>query len=275
MPKQLLYLSLILFFATSCSDSDRSFLNKDSQKGEYIYRNYDDKLFALSPLEKNERDLYPWEKESEERQLITKEYFRCKGCSINPPKIIVKENGEIQRFYDCGGAQKHSLPLRNQKEFIYPILTDLVNYIQTKTERKVVITCGHTCPEHNTYSDPSVANQTSKHMIGAEVAFYVQGLENHPQTIVSLLQDYFKTNSKYKDQKDYIEFKRYEKETNVSIPPWFNKEVFIKLFQKHEGRNFDNRHPFPYISIQVRYDYENKENVMYSWDKATKNYLRR
>ena len=112
-------------------------------------------------------------------------------------------------------------------------------------------------------------------MIGAEVSFYVQGLENAPQTIVNLLMDFYKDNPKYKNSKEYTEFLRYEKgNSNVSIPPWYNKEVFIKIFNKSEGRNYDNRHPYPYISIQVRHDRDINEKVTYSWDLATKNYLR-
>ena len=29
--------------------------------------------------------------------------------------------------------------------------------------------------------------------------------------------------------------------------PWFNKEIFIKLYRKSEGRDGDNRHPYPYL----------------------------
>ena len=32
---------------------------------------------------------------------------------------------------------------------------------------------------------------------------------------------------------------------NVLIPPWYNKEILIKLFKKNEGRDLDNRHPYP------------------------------
>jgi len=270
---------LTALFLVGCSSSDNNQsarMRTDTQKGEYIYRVHDEQLFQIPPLEKKFREVYPWESSLSGERLITKEYFRCKGSSLNPARTVVRDKGEIVHYYDCGGSEKHSLPLREQKEYIYPILIDLVNYLQTKTEKRVVITCGHRCPEHNTYSDPAISNQYSKHMIGAEVSFYVQGLENHPETVIKLIQDYYKTKEKYSKQKEYIEFKRYEKkDTNVSTQPWYNKEIFIKLFQKSEGRNFDNRHPYPYISIQVRYDFDKQENVIYSWDKANGNYLRR
>jgi hypothetical protein len=50
--------------------------------------------------------------------------------------------------------------------------------------------------------------------------------------------------------------------------------VFVKIYRENEGRNFDNQHAYPYISIQVRYDREKKQRVLYSWDLATHNYLR-
>ncbi len=268
-------LSLGVFTACSSSSENPDAKNsrKKNQKGEYVYRQHDEHLFNVPPPEKKHLDPYPWEKELVGKYpKITKEFFRCKGSQLNPPRIV-SQNGETVRFYDCGGAEKHSLPLRNSKEFIYPILIDLMNYIQTRTAKRLVITCGHRCPDHNTYADPSTEAQQSKHMIGAEVSFYVQGLEDRPELLVKYIQDYYK--EKHKGDKEYEEFQRYSKrDVNVATPPWYNKEVFVKLFTKKEGRNFDNRHPYSYISIQVRFDAELNEKVIYSWEKANRNYLR-
>ncbi len=157
------------------------------------------------------------------------------------------------------------------KENVYPILLELLNYLQKKTGKRVVITCGHRCPAHNVYADPSKENRTSKHQMGAEVDFYIQGMEERPQEIIGLLMQYYQTSP----DKELVEFKRYDKpDARVSIQPWFNKEIFIKLYQKAEGRDADNRHPHPYLSIQVRYDRERKERVVYDWEKAAKNYHR-
>ena len=273
-----LYQLLILILLCSCSSSDeqsRNNLRNRNQKGEYIYRQHNESLASIESPEKTEPKSYPWNKDQSNKfRKISKEYFRCKGSCLNP-SYAVQIKGETVRRFDCSGSNKHSLPLRDDKEFIYPILIDLVNYIQETTQRPVVITCGHRCPEHNIYADPSPSNQYSKHMIGAEVSFYVQGLENQPQKIVQLLQDYYKNDLQVSGDKDYEEFKRYEKkDTNTAIEPWFNKEIFVKIYDKNEGRNFDNRHPYPYLSIQVRYDRETKEKVMYSWDKANRNYRR-
>ncbi len=268
------WVALILVGCNS-ADSNKSVQSDDNAIGEYIYRLENDRQFVVPQPVKRVNGVYPWDSGgSDLLPKITKEYFRCKGSNLNPVRTA-EQNGEMVRFYDCGGVQKHSLPLRDNKEFIYPVLVNVLNYVQDKTGKRVVITSGYRCPEHNAYVDSSRANQTSKHMIGAEVSFYVQTLENKPETIVKIIQDYFKANKQYKDQKEFVEFKRYEKsDTDVSTQPWYNKEIFIKLYNKKEGRDFDNRHPYPYISIQVRYDLEKGERVIYDWNTAFRNYLR-
>lgn len=103
-------------------------------------------------------------------------------------------------------------------------------------------------------------------MIGAEVSFYVEGFENDPLAIVQILKDYYK---------DSDSFKRFEGKTNVATQPWSNKEIFIKLFQSSEGRNGDNQHSYPYISIQVRYDRDLKEPVAYNWAQANRGFYQK
>ena len=273
---RLFVISFPLLAACSSNDPHPPPLKNNETKGEFIFRHHDEFRFVPEQPQKLAKEHYPWEIDEEMKlPKITKEYFRCKGSCNNPSRAVVNQKETI-RIFDCGGVDTHSLPLRENKEFIYPILIDLLNFIQVKTEKRVVITSGHRCPEHNTYVDSSTANQYSKHMIGAEVSFYVQGYEEKPFAIIDLLQSYYKNHEKYKGQKEYLEFSRYEKkDTDVSTPPWYNKEIFVKIYNKSEGRNFDNRHPYPYISLQVRYDAALKERVTYSWDKAHKNYLRK
>lgn len=278
MLKRFFTINFYILLLCSCKSSDKPAEQKKSvhAHGEYVYRLHDQYFFVADPPEKKAPEPYPWE-----RTLIgnlpklTKEYFRCKGSTLNPVHTTL-QNGESVRFFDCGGSEKHSLPLRNGKEYIYPVLIDLLNYIQIKTGKRVVVTSGHRCPDHNTYVDPSPANQHSKHMIGAEVSFYVQAMEDRPEMIIKLIQNYYQETQKYKGKKDLEEFKRYEKaDTDVSTPPWFNKEIFVKLYKRKEGRDFDNRHPYPYISLQVRYDLELNEKVILTWQKAHNNYLRK
>jgi Peptidase M15. len=273
--------ALLLFAlaATGCSssdDADDKSSRLRNQKGEYIYRTHNESFFNIPPPQAVTPKPYPWELNTTSNYpKITKEHFRCKGNSLNPSHANTQNNGGLGA-YDCGGTQKHGLPLRDGKEFIYPVLIDLLNYIQDTTGKKVVVTCGHRCPEHNAYVDPSTANQYSKHTIGAEVTFYVQGLENQPEKIVDLIQNYYKISTATQGKKDFEVFQRYDKsDANVSIQPWFNKEVFVKISSKFEGRNLDNNHPYPYVSIQVRFDRDLNEKVAYSWDKASRNYHRK
>lgn len=244
------------------------------QQSEYIYRVDSDRFCSIPPAVAQVPELYPWENGLVGNCLkITKDFFRCRGSQLNPVHIV-QEKGESVRYYDCGGSEKHSLQLRDQKEFVYPILIDLLNYIQVKTGKRVVITSGHRCPDHNTYVDASEGNRFSKHMVGAEVSFYVQSLEENPDRIIKVIQEYYQEVPKYQGKKEYA-FQRYQKgDTDVSTQPWYNKEIFIKLYKRKEGRNFDNRHPYPYLSLQVRYDYDKQEKVIYTWDKGNHNYLR-
>ncbi len=269
---------MAVIFCGGCSTESTSD-SKRPQKaavGEYIYRLHHEKLFTPPLPEMNQRETYPWEKQSiGHLPKITKEYFRCKGSALNPIRTVVKK-GEAVHYNDCGGCEKHSLPLRDNKEFIYPILVDLLNYVQKKTGRRVVITSGHRCPDHNAYINPEHIQVSSKHLMGAEVAFYVQGMEEQPEKIVKVLQQYYQETPKYHKENEYVEFKRYEKEdTDVFTKPWFNKEIFIKLYARKEGRNFDNRHPYPYLSLQVRYDWDLKEKVVFTWPKGYNNFYRK
>lgn len=266
-------------FLGSCSDftqSKSSHRSRQNLKGEYIYRNSEAKAFSINNPEQKIRDNYPWEEgQGLHYTKITKEYFRCRGSGANPSIKEVSKDGKPLEYLDCEGGSKHSLPLIDGKEGIYPILIDLLNYIQKKTEKRVMITCGHRCPEHNIYADRSRLGRVSKHMIGAEVDFYVQGMENEPQKVINIIMAYYRENPAYYGQEKYQTFKRYEKgDAHVAVQPWYNNEIYMKLVGKNEGRDFDNSHPYPYINIQVRYDRQRGEKVQYSWEKAHKGYLR-
>lgn len=248
---------LLMLFLTACErQSERPIL----QSGEYIIRSKQEFRF-IPPSQNYQAPVpHPWHIPSATR--INQYHFRCKGSVGNSAITIEKEEGKICQF-DCEGSLRHSLPIREDKEFIYPILVDLLNYLQDTTGHSVVITSGHRCPDHNTYVDSSPSNQFSKHQIGAEVDFYVEGMETAPLKVIDCIQKY------YSKKNEAEVFKRYEKEdVLIRTKPWYNKEIFIKLYQSDEGRNFDNRHAFPYISIQVRWDRDKQEKVNYSWQKA-------
>lgn len=265
---------LFLTLLSSCSSSKEKLL-KQNLRGEYIFRLHDEYFFIPpSPIPQT-RKAYPWE----EKYIggfprITKEFFHCRGNPLNP--VVIQTRGEKEPFYyrDCHGGKKHGLPLREGKEFIYPCLIELLNYIQQKTGKRVVITTGHRCPQHNAFCDYSPYNWGSKHMLGAEVDFYVEGMETEPLAIIELLQKYYSETPPFSQDKTYTTFTRYEKEgLNVTTPPWYNKEIFIKLYREVEGRDLDNQHPYPYIGVQVRYDRELNQRVVFDQTQA-QNYLR-
>lgn len=270
-----LYALWLFFSLIGCSRHEQAKKEKIrayNAKKEMIARHHDECKYALPSFSKKNREKYPWE----EKQVggfpkITKEFFCCKGSALHPLRESVDYTGNMIKIMDCGGKQKHSLPIKNDNEFIYPILLDILNFIQERTEKKTIITCGHRCPKHNHYADPSKSNQTSKHLIGAEVDFYIKDLEYNPEKIVQIIQEFYREREK---DPEYLLFRRDNTRLNeLKVAPWYNKEVYIKILQKDEGRDFDNRHPYPYISIQVRYDREEKRNVNYNWEKAHKGYL--
>ncbi len=262
--------SLLLGSCSGIERSENEKMRRRNCKGEYIYRTQDEYTCAISPPAHTPRAAYPWERTTAK---LTKDFFRCKGDSTHAP--IDNPADSEQPITDCEGCYRHGLPVIHGQEGVYPILVELLNYVQEKTGKKVIITSGHRCPKHNTYSDPSKENLVSKHQIGAEADFYVQGLEQQPLDIVELLMAYYKETPLYQGDKAFATFHRYERGgARASVKPWFNKEIFIQLFQPEEARDGDNNHPYPYVSIQVRYDRDLKEKVVYQWKKAHLGYPR-
>lgn len=269
----------LLLLLTACSspqDIQEEHLRRINRKGEYIYRRHDEVLFPLATPEQQPPEPYPWSGgQACLLGAISKEQFRCKGNSLNPLRLEYSKSGQPRRHVDCEGGNKHSLPLVNGREFVYPVLLELLNEVHAKTGLPLVITTGHRCPAHNVYADSSAENKTSKHQLGAEVDFYVQGLENQPDKVVQILLDYYKKHPVLSKDPAMRVFQRYEKgDCRLVTKPWYNKEVFIKLYKKNEGRDFDNRHPYPYLSIQVRYDRDSEQNVTFSWEKSQNGYIR-
>ena len=257
-----LFLTALCCF--SCSSgierSENEKLKRKNSKGEYIYRNHNEYLFAIAPPLHTPRQAYPWEGNL---PRITKEFFRCRGSLSHPINLVDPEHP----LPDC--ESRHGLPVLHGRETVYPILLDLLNYVQKTTGRRVIITCGHRCPIHNTWADPTKENAVSKHQIGAEVDFYVQGMEQQPLEVVQFLMSY------YQGQKEFESFQRYESSDNhTETKPWLNKEIFIRVQSASEGRDADNRHPYPYITVQVRYDRSRKERVIYEWKQANLGYPR-
>lgn len=250
---------VFLFGCSGLERSEQEKIRKVNAKAEVIFRHEDEKFCSIETPKHQVRDSYSWERVLVgEQPKITKEYFRCRGQGKNPPKSV---NNNF--YYDCGGYDKHSLPIRENKEYIYPILIELLNHVQTTTHKRVIITCGHRCPAHDRYAQNSKQYFLSKHLIGAEVDFYVEGMESQPEKIISILKQYYE---KHED-KDYTSFNSVNHEE-------VNKEISLRVHQKDEGRDLDNQHSYPYITIQVRYDKGLNKKVICSSSEAMRCYLR-
>lgn len=262
---------LFSIFFISCSSHDSFKFKRKNLKVESIERVKEDIFYPIAAPKKNETLLTPFEEQNLSYYKITKEFFKCKGNPLNPARSDISNNDKD--ITDCEGTSKHGLCIINSKEGVYPILLELLNYIQKKTNKKIVITCGHRCPKHNKYSDLTNEASNSKHMIGAEVDFYVPGYELNPDKIVDLILDFYKLHPRYRGRQEFENFLRFTQSKDVSTQPWYNKEIAIKIFKSNEGRDFDNRHPYPYVSIQVLWDRNLKENVAFSLEKANKGYL--
>lgn len=270
---------LLFLFLGACSgleQSEQEKLRKAHAQGEFILRNHDEFAYLIHPPKYRIRKKYPWEHNYVGNfPKITKEFFRCRGKSTNSERIVRSAYDEEVHLFDCGGGSRHSLPMREGSEFIYPVLIEILNYIQARTGKKVMITCGHRCPQHNLYAAPEAEHQTSKHMIGAEVDFYVAGMENDPEGVIELIFRFYRENALYRGQEKFELFQRWDRDsTDVSTAPWYNQEVFVKLYKKGEGRDVDNDHPYPYLSIQVIRDRDTNRRVSYSWPQAQKGFHR-
>lgn len=246
---------IILLILSACNQTP------SQPRGTPISRQTAEYQLTLENPPHRTRAHYPWE----ERYLnsyppITKEYFRCKGNSRHPIETARNGRGDPICLADCAGIDGHSLPLCNDKEFVYPILITLLNHLQKTHNTRVIITCGHRCPAHNSYSDRE-NNATSKHQIAAEVDFYLQNQEENPRQAIQTILDF------YKDDPAYSTFTQ-------NGNSWTNKEIQIRLHPKDEPRDLDNQHPHPYITIEVRYDREKKQRVHYTWQRAHNGYMR-
>lgn len=260
-------LILVVLLATSCSEAPDKRVRK-----EPIRRLSSQATFALNAPSQNSPPLYTWDAAYSELAPITKEHLRCKGDPKHPIRHETIQDKE-ERLQDCIGGTRHSLPIHEGEEIEYPGLLELLNYLQSKTERRLVITCGHRCPDHHKYAEPLTGQTSSKHLVGAEVDFYIEGYEENPQAIVDLIFTYYREHPELSKKTKYTQFERYTKpDTNVRTQPWFNKEVFVKMFAADEGRDFDNAHHHPYIGIMLRYDRARKQTVRYSWNQAYRGY---
>ena len=76
-------------------------------------------------------------------------------------------------------------------------------------------------------------------------------------------------------EEDYLRFMKCQRNPRgLKQPGWYNKEVLVRINDKDEGRDFDNRHPYPYVTMELRYDREKDRQVEYTWKSAHTGYVR-
>jgi len=156
----------------------------------------------------------------------------------------------------CFGIKSHSLPIRNGKEFIYPILIQLLNLVQE--EEKVVIVSGHRCPEYNRHIGGAA---TSKHQIGAAVTFYVEHTDS--QLIIEKILS-------YDPKQEMGQFVKIQGKRGVY---WANREVKVELLRDQKEGIEKGEGPL-LIELEVLFDRDASRRVNYSWDEAHKNLFR-
>lgn len=260
-----LSLVVIAFLCYSCSgleQSEQDKIKKMQAQSELILRFEKETPHQIIFPQRRIRERYSWEANlAHGFTRITKEAFRCKGRGSPKPKI----SKESAALFDCQGADKHSLPLAEEKETIYPALLEILNYLQDNLSKKVVVTSGHRCYAHQVYLLGTTSGAVTKYLIGAQVDFIVEGVAAFDPKILEALKSYYDTT--------FSGDKEYTLEKSV-MGVWQNKEILVKIFSKYEGRNEDNHHELPYISIELKHDRDSDTKIQVSYQKALTSYYR-
>jgi hypothetical protein len=259
------YLTLLLLSLFGCSGLEKSEQDKIKKMhalSEPILRFSQEKLHTLKFPEQKVRERYSWENTTAHHfPKITKEAFRCKGAGHPKPKIS-RENVAL---FDCQGPDRHSLPIVDDKEAVYPALLEILNSLQDHLKRKVVVTAGHRCHMHQTYLLGTTSGAITKYLIGAQVDFLVEGMSLLNQSVIDCLQDYY--HKIYGSNKEYVLEK-------LASGVWQNKEIALRYVAKHEGRNEDNSHDYPYFSLELKYDRNLDKKIQLNPQQAMSCYYR-
>lgn len=237
---------LLFFLFVSCSKAEKrqeEQLKKFHQKMGYITRLKGQRQFIFPAIKKSAAPKYHFLRVSDTGlPLITKEYFRCKGSCSSGVRYL---NSEI--IFDCDGIKSHSLPIKEGKEFIYPILIQTLNVLQERLNKRITILEAHRCPKHNRFVDASYKNSFSKHQIGAKVTFYFEDVSCN--TVLDILFQFFEG----KKQKLF-----------ARKSGWANKYINVCL---HKDVN-ENEQIGEYLSLEVLFDSQTQKRIEYTYQKA-------
>lgn len=132
------------------------------------------------------KPIYFW-REHSSSVSITQDHFRCMGSVINPPRVVRNRQGQLMTLLDCGGAKEHSLPLKDQQEYINPMILELCVDLCEKTDSQIDILAGHLCQAHARYLDYFESDKAWKHAMGEAVQFCVRGFELRGRELIDLL----------------------------------------------------------------------------------------
>lgn len=196
---------------------------------------------------------------------LTAEDFRCRGDWENHP-VCQWNNHE---YSDCSGG---GLPQAGIDED----LIDLLNELQRRFDKPVIVNSGYRCPQHNAYiaaelynwiddqgnpGNPYEVSGRSRHMMGAAADFYIQDYEFNPQEIIDTILSIqgltppnpgvriYWVNQKKRDgsySTGYYQYQAY------STPEWW-----IHPYAPEEGRDLDNRHySGVYLHIHHRVNFD-------------------
>lgn len=212
----------------------------------------------LPPFVAVEAPTYPWSRPASLHPPITARHFRCRGDILNPPRAIAGDKGTITYIEDCGGKERHSLPIEEGRESVPWLLIYLLNALQESCDAPVTILCGHRCPLHHRYALTNGGESNSKHLIAAEVDFYIERGEAKSGELVDRLLLLYKGLPPCHQAKE-----------TLPIPGgWKNGEISccVKCAQGDsdliEGKE--------YVVLSLSYDRKKKKRVSYSWELANR-----
>ncbi len=233
-----LLLLLFNFLNSSCSRKNPSITSKTYN----IHKNFVPNDFVIPQELPQKKPSYQWEKQHSPLPSFTKYSFRCTGTN---------QEENIPSYKKCLGTLQHGLPLYNGKEYIYPRLIDLLNFLQKENNEKISIIRGHLCPKVFALLD--IKEQNNKYLIGAIVK--ISSKINWEQNLPFLIKKFYE---KKKEENPLQEI------NNSNYPIIFTNNEFKFIIYKPLTTNI--------MEIEVLYDKEKDLTINFTIEDA-QNYL--
>lgn len=235
----LLLFALFNVLTVSCSDKKSATISKTYN----IQKDFTPTSFILPYELPQKSPTYPWNTCHPRFLSLTKYSFQCSGT--NP-------EADIPLHQKCLGTLHHGLPLVNGKEYIYPRLIDLLNFLQKENKEKIIVIRGHICPK--IFSLLDTQEQHEKYLIGAMVK--VSSQINWEKNLSPLVKKFYDK----KKEEDPL----YEIENSPYAITFINQE-FKFIIHPSSLTNI--------MEIEVLYDKEKDSPIKFT-EKDIQNYLR-